>query len=60
MENYRGSRVKVVGIPGGKPKIEEKNMDFQGVSMQKNRKFQGSRSKFEWKSRGVNLNIDIL
>ena len=53
MENSRGGRVKVVGIPGGTPKIEGKNMDFPGGSMQKNGKFQGGHhGKFDWKSRG--------
>ena len=36
-------------------------MNFQGGSMQKNKKFQGGHDKFDWKSRGVNVKkIDIL
>ena len=30
-----GGRVNVVGIPRGKPKIEEKNMDLQGGQCKK-------------------------
>ena len=59
MENSR-DRVKVVGIPGGYTKIEEKPWISRGVNA-KNGKFQGNHGKFEWKSREVNFKkLDIL
>ena len=48
MGNSRVGRIKVVGIPGGKPKIEEKTRISKG-SMEKNGKFQGGRGKFDSK-----------
>ena len=59
MEILRGCRVRVVGIPGGTPKIEEKQGFSGGGSMQKNGKFQGCHGKFDWKSRGVNSRKSI-
>ena len=47
----RKCRLKVVGTPEEFTKIEEKTW-ISGGSMQKNGKFQGGHSKFDWKSRG--------
>ena len=52
--------MKVVGIPGGYTKIEEKPWISRGVNA-KNGKFQGNHGKFEWKSREVNFKkLDIF
>ena len=60
MENSRGSRVKVVGIPGVCQNLREKR-GFLKELMQKKRKIPRGYDKIDWKSRGVNFKkIDIL
>ena len=43
--------MKVVGIPGGILKFEEKTRIFKGVDA-KSEKYQGGHDRIDWKSRG--------
>ena len=52
-------RVKVVGIPGGYTKIEEKTWISRGISIQKNGKFQGGHSKFDFSEKSIFASLSV-
>ena len=58
---FQGCRVKVVGVPGGTPKVVEKTWISSGVNAKK-WKIPGGHGKFDWKPRDESIpkEFDIL